>query len=143
MNNPDLPTCDDGRVDTTVLTDWIVDQVRAALPATALPATAKSLARSAAGAVAPSSRGLAMIHRHLRDHADALTSGQPEIPPVMTKLIRALADAGTGAVLPVCSRCRRPHDTFRSRSRVAVSARPVSTPSAKNSAAGAGGCVPS
>lgn len=32
MNNPDLPTREDGRVDTDLLTDWIVTQVRAVLP---------------------------------------------------------------------------------------------------------------
>lgn len=105
MNDPDLPTREDGRVDTDLLTDWIVTQVRAALPT---PTTTIRLAQSVIGSVAPSSRGLAMIHRHLREHPDALSSGQSDLSPVMTKLITALVDAGTGAVLPVCSRCQRP-----------------------------------
>jgi hypothetical protein len=105
MNNPDLPAREDGRVDTDLLTDRIVTQVRDALPTRT---TTIRLIRSTIGSVAPTSRGLALIHRHLRDRPDALTSGQPDLPPVMTKLITALVDAETGAVLPVCSRCRRP-----------------------------------
>lgn len=105
MNNPDLPTRGDGCVDIDLLTDRIITQVRAVLPTRT---TTIRLMQSVIGSVAPSSRGLAMIHRHLREHPDALTSGQPDLPPVMTKLITALFDASTGAVLPVCSRCQRP-----------------------------------
>lgn len=86
-----------------LLTEWIVAHVQ-----TVLPAAGGEVARAAVGAAATGARGMAALRDHLERHPDTLTVGHPDVAPVMCKFIRALADAGTGAVLPVCSRCHQP-----------------------------------
>ncbi|MFC5107433.1 hypothetical protein [Kibdelosporangium philippinense] len=84
------------------MTEWIVTHVR-----TALPIASGDVARAAVSVAARSARGMAVLRDHLKQHPDALTSGHPDVAPVVCRFIRALADAGTGAVLPECSRCHR------------------------------------
>ncbi|WP_280255706.1 hypothetical protein [Nocardia wallacei] len=84
-------------------TDWLVAHVRGAFPE--LGATA---ARVAVAAAAKTPRTLAVLRDHLETHPTALTSGDPAVPPVVCTFITVLAATGAAAVLPRCSRCRKP-----------------------------------
>ena len=95
MPAPHLSTLPVAEVE--LLTEWIVAHVQ-----TVLPAAGGEVARAAVGAAATGARGMAALRDHLERHPDTLTFGHPDVAPVMCKFIRALADAGTGAVLPVC-----------------------------------------
>lgn len=102
MRPADLPHTN-GRVDTATLTETITQQIHRGLPDTAEPVIRNVLSR-----VSLTTRGLAVVHRHLRAHPDALTSGDPNMPPTVAAVTRQLIDAGAATALPRCSHCGQP-----------------------------------
>ncbi|GAA3541739.1 hypothetical protein GCM10022222_26760 [Amycolatopsis ultiminotia] len=52
-------------------------------------------------------RGLAMLHRHLGTHPDALTSGESDCPTVFLRLVRSLARQGYSVTPLRCHGCGR------------------------------------
>jgi hypothetical protein len=75
--------------------------------AAAIPGLDEPTAREITESVSLGRKGLSMLHRHLRTHPDALTSGDSDCPTVFLRLTRSLTQQGYSVTQLRCIGCGR------------------------------------